>query len=204
MSMNNRLNNPINIDQVFCEVDKFILDLDTIIQINCGSGSQGIVTLDSLDVDLSGLAEMINIITGIIDGCQDGCPDGSVSTVISPDGKQASVIFDEFIVEADGNIPDQSFAEKCCSIGIEFLPDDPNKNQIIKFDIIFRGFADLDQGCNANLFVNSNNILTLSGPVDGDYEVNITINAILACPQNPQITITNQNITAIVYESGLN
>lgn len=56
----------------------------------------------------------------------------------------------------------------------------------------------------ANLFVNSNNIVTFNGPISQDYVTNITINAILACPQNPQITITNQNITAKVFEADLN
>lgn len=201
----NKITNTNTIDKVLCMVDEFILDLDTIIQITCGPGSQGFMTIDSLDVELSGAAIIIDIMTGGIAGCQDGCPAGSTGDVISPDGKQATIVFDEFLAEADGDIPSQSFVEKCCSIGLEFLPDEPNKKQIIKFDITFRGFVDLtSQECFANLFVNSNNIVTFNGPISQDYVTNITINAILACPQNPQITITNQNITAKVFEADLN
>ncbi|WP_432666726.1 DUF4360 domain-containing protein [Wukongibacter baidiensis] len=199
---NNRNNDSITINEVLCRVNEFILNLDTIIQVSCGPGSEGLITIDSLDAELNGAAIIIDTITSGISGCQDGCPAGSTSDTISPDGKQASILFDAFLAEANGNIPDQSFVEKCCSIGLEFLPDEPNKKQIIQFDITFRGFVDLPQECFANLFVNANNILTFNGPVSQDYRANITVNVILGCPPNPQITITNQNITAIVFETG--
>ena len=196
MSMeNNKLENNITIDKVICAANEFILDFDIVVQVCAGPGSVGIITLFDLDGELSGAASITDFTTG-----GTGCPDGSVSGGITPDGKNVVLLFSDFVVEADGDIPNQSFVQKCCSVGFKLCPDEPHKKQIVKFKMALGGNVTLLESASASLLVNSNNLLTLTGFFDGDFVATITTNVILTCPLKPRITIGNQNMTAIVFE----
>ena len=129
-----------------------------------------------------------------------GCSDETVFGFITPDGKNVVLLFTDFNVGAIGSIPNQSFNEKCCSIGFKLRPDEPHKKQIVKFETKLSGFAELDESASASLLVNSNNLLTLTGPFFAPFSATITTNVILTCPLKPRITIGNQNMTAIVFE----
>ncbi len=197
MSMeNNKLENNITIDKVICAANEFILDFDIVVQVCAGPGSVGLIVLGSLCGELSGAASIIDFTTG-----GTGCSDGTVFGFITPDGKNVVLLFTDFNVGAIGSIPNQSFNEKCCSIGFKLRLDEPHKKQIVKFEMTLSGLGILTESASASLLVNSNNILTLTGPFLGFFFPTITTNVISTCPQKPRITIGNQNMTAIVFEA---
>ncbi|GEM_PF-735677 len=70
-----------------------------------------------------------------------GCPQGTASTILSPDGKSLTVIFDAYIAQANASLPRD---QKGCQINIPFQVPAGYQVQVVKMD--YRGFANLPQG----------------------------------------------------------
>lgn len=70
-----------------------------------------------------------------------GCPQGTASTILSPDGKSLTVIFDAYIAQANAGQPRD---QKGCQINIPFQVPAGYQVQVVKMD--YRGFANLPQG----------------------------------------------------------
>lgn len=66
-----------------------------------------------------------------------GCPSGTVSTVLSPDQKQLSILFDEYIVEAGSN--GKKLSRKSCNIAIPVHV--PQGFSVSIFKVDYRGYA---------------------------------------------------------------
>lgn len=75
-----------------------------------------------------------------------GCPQGSVSATLSPDNKQLSLLFDEYVVESMGN---KRIAHKTCNIAIPFHVPNGYSLSIIQVD--YRGYNGLPSGANSRL-----------------------------------------------------
>jgi len=72
-----------------------------------------------------------------------GCPTGSASTVLSPDAKSLSILFDQFQVEA-GQASRLLNDKKGCSIHLDF--EIPKGWSMALFSADYRGFADIEKG----------------------------------------------------------
>ncbi|MCO4794627.1 MAG: DUF4360 domain-containing protein [Bacteriovoracaceae bacterium] len=72
-----------------------------------------------------------------------GCPQGSASTILSPDGKSLSILFDEFLVEAGGSTR-KRVARKTCNIAIPVHV--PQGFSVSIVDIDYRGFNSIPRG----------------------------------------------------------
>jgi hypothetical protein len=70
----------------------------------------------------------------------NGCPAGSASVSITPDGKQLSLIFDQFITEA-GPASGKTLDRKSCNIGIPVHVPQGLSVSVIAVD--YRGFVSL-------------------------------------------------------------
>ena len=70
----------------------------------------------------------------------NGCPAGSASVALTPDGKQLSIIFDQFITEA-GPASGKTLDRKSCNIGIPVHVPQGLSVSIIAID--YRGFVSL-------------------------------------------------------------
>ena len=73
-----------------------------------------------------------------------GCPQGTASTVLSPDGKTLTVIFDAYIAQANSSLPRD---QKGCQINIPFQVPAGYQVQVVKMD--YRGFTNLPQGARS-------------------------------------------------------
>jgi hypothetical protein len=73
-----------------------------------------------------------------------GCPQGTASTILSPDGKSLTVIFDAYIAQANAGVPRD---QKGCQINIPFQVPAGYQVQVVKMD--YRGFANLPQGARS-------------------------------------------------------
>ncbi len=78
----------------------------------------------------------------------NGCPAGTASAVVSPDGKQLSIIFDQFVAEA-GQGSGRTMDRKSCNIAIPVHV--PNGYSISILAVDYRGFVSLPQGATARL-----------------------------------------------------
>jgi Domain of unknown function (DUF4360) len=79
-----------------------------------------------------------------------GCPAGSVSTVLSPDMKTLSLIFDQYEVSA-GGMTGRSFDRKSCNVAIPVHV--PNGYSISIFSVDYRGFNNLPRGATSQFNV---------------------------------------------------
>jgi hypothetical protein len=79
-----------------------------------------------------------------------GCPAGSVSTVLSPDMKTLSLIFDQYEVSA-GGMTGRSFDRKSCIVAIPVHV--PNGYSISIFSVDYRGFNNLPRGATSQFNV---------------------------------------------------
>jgi hypothetical protein len=75
-----------------------------------------------------------------------GCPQGSASTILSPDGKALSILFDEFMVEAGGDTR-KRVARKTCNIAIPVHV--PQGFSVSIIDVDYRGYNSLPRGAQA-------------------------------------------------------
>lgn len=66
-----------------------------------------------------------------------GCPQGTVGANLSPDNKQLSILFDEYIIEL-GEFNGQKRGRKNCQISIPFIVPPDHKMTIVQMD--FRGY----------------------------------------------------------------
>ncbi len=73
-----------------------------------------------------------------------GCPQGTVGAAVSPDGKSLSILFDEFMVEAQGKT---TVARKNCNIAIPIHI--PNGYSVSVVSIDYRGYVSLPKGASA-------------------------------------------------------
>lgn len=76
----------------------------------------------------------------------NGCPAGSAEIILSADKKTASVIFDDYIVEAGGQ-GQRTFNRKKCDIAFGLKV--PNGLSVTLFDADYRGFTDLPRNARA-------------------------------------------------------
>jgi hypothetical protein len=72
-----------------------------------------------------------------------GCPAGTVSATLSPDARQLSLIFDEYLVEAGGSTG-LAFDRKSCNIAIPVHV--PQGYSVSVFKIDYRGYNNLPVG----------------------------------------------------------
>ncbi|MCA1063917.1 DUF4360 domain-containing protein [Rossellomorea sp. AcN35-11] len=166
-----KVKNKLCIQLPVCPGDDFFLDLETIVSICCTSlGGGGFIALDSLEASISGPASITSIQAIPQKDCPDGCPDGSISGFLSPDGKQAFVIWDDFLVECDlhegGGLCRKCVCKdkKCCTLRFPLEEDgEVPKKQPILFTGTISGFASLLEGCG--------------GPFTGQFETDISIEA---------------------------
>ena len=79
-----------------------------------------------------------------------GCPAGSVSTVLAPDMKTLSLIFDQYEVSA-GGMTGRSFDRKSCNVAIPVHV--PNGYSISIFSVDYRGFNHLPRGATSQFNV---------------------------------------------------
>jgi hypothetical protein len=75
-----------------------------------------------------------------------GCPAGTASTVLSPDKKALSIIFDEFLVEAGGETR-KRLARKSCNIAIPVHV--PQGLSVSVIDVDYRGYHMIPRGGQA-------------------------------------------------------
>lgn len=75
-----------------------------------------------------------------------GCPQGSASTILSPDGKSLSILFDEFLVEAGGESRKRT-ARKTCNIAIPVHV--PQGFSVSIIDVDYRGYVSLPSRARA-------------------------------------------------------
>ena len=74
-----------------------------------------------------------------------GCPQGTVSTTLSPDNKELSLIFDEFMVEAGGE--ERRIVRKSCNIAVPVHV--PNGFSISLVEVDYRGYVSLPSQARA-------------------------------------------------------
>ncbi len=74
-----------------------------------------------------------------------GCPQGSASATLSPDAKELSIIFDQFVVEAGGAA--RQLSRKSCNISIPVHV--PNGFSISLIDADYRGYVSLPRQASA-------------------------------------------------------
>lgn len=72
----------------------------------------------------------------------NGCPQGSVSATLSPDNKELSILFDEYIVEAGYN--GKRINRKSCNMAIPVHV--PQGYSIAVFQVDYRGFVSVPRG----------------------------------------------------------
>lgn len=111
-----------------------------------------------------------------------GCPQGSASTVLSPDRKSLSILFDSYYVEAGGST-NRSFARKACSLAIPVHVPQGLSISILAID--YRGYNSLPSGATSQFnveyfFAGTSGpkfTKTFNGPVDADYLISNKLKA---------------------------
>lgn len=97
---------------------------------------------------VSGLAKADDVRMGEPAFGGTGCPAGSASAVLSPDGKQLSILFDQFVAEAGGSTG-KTIDHKSCGIGIPVHVPQGYSVSVIKVD--YRGFVSVPSGAEARM-----------------------------------------------------
>ncbi len=77
-----------------------------------------------------------------------GCPQGTVSTILSPDAKQLSVLFDAYTVEAKGS---KTVDRKSCNIAVPVHV--PHGLSVSVLQVDYRGYNSLPRGATSDLGV---------------------------------------------------
>lgn len=103
-----------------------------------------------------------------------GCPAGTASTVLSPDRKSLSILFDSYYVEAGGST-NRSFARKACSLAIPVHVPQGLSISILAID--YRGYNSIPAGATSQFnveyfFAGTSGpkfTKTFNGPRDADY-----------------------------------
>ncbi|HLE09765.1 MAG: hypothetical protein A2504_11390 [Bdellovibrionales bacterium RIFOXYD12_FULL_39_22] len=109
-----------------------------------------------------------------------GCPQGSASATLSPDGKELSIIFDQFVVEA-GGATRRSIGRKSCNVSIPVHV--PGGFSISLIDADYRGYVMLPRSASATFtaeyfFAGQRGPMfskVFSGPTDTDYTLEDTL-----------------------------
>lgn len=81
----------------------------------------------------------------------NGCPQGTASTILSPDQKSLSVLFDDYYVEAGGGSRSRRIARKSCNIAIPVHV--PQGWSVSIIDIDYRGYNSLPRGAKSTFNV---------------------------------------------------
>ncbi len=90
-----------------------------------------------LAVSTSALADDLYLGDPIVRGT--GCPSDTVSATLSPDGKQLSILFDNYFVEAGGN--GRRFDRKSCNVAIPVHV--PQGYSVSIFQVDYRGYTNV-------------------------------------------------------------
>jgi hypothetical protein len=131
-----------------------------------------------------------------------GCPAGTVSATLSPDARQLSLIFDEYIVEAGGSTG-RAFDRKSCNIAIPVRV--PQGYSVSVFKIDYRGYNNLPVGAasqfNVEYFFAGMRGPTFrrvfNGRLDRDYLISnqLTADAAVWSPCGAEVNLrTNSNM----------
>src|SRR5215212_4204310 len=80
----------------------------------------------------------------------NGCPAGSASTILSPDGKSLSILFDQYAVEA-GGATNKALDRKSCNIAIPVHVPDGLSVSVLAVD--YRGFNAIPAGAKTTFHV---------------------------------------------------
>lgn len=135
-----------------------------------------------------------------------GCPQGTVGVALSPDQKELSILFDQYVVEAGGA---KSFDRKNCNLAVPVHV--PQGYSVSIFSIDYRGFAGLPSGGRATLNVNyflagdARGVRTSKsffGPMSSDYikSDGLGLQAIVWTPCGAE-TILRANTTMLVQSN---
>lgn len=106
-----------------------------------------------------------------------GCPSGTVAASVSPDGKELSILFDQFVVEAGASVG-RRLDRKSCNISIPVQV--PQGYSVAIFNVDYRGFNALPRGTRSQLTADyffagqtgPRSTRAFTGPQDRDYLVN--------------------------------
>jgi hypothetical protein len=80
----------------------------------------------------------------------NGCPAGTASANLSPDSKELSILFDQYVAEA-GKQVGRSFDRKACNLSIPIKV--PNGYSLSVYKVDYRGFNDLPRGASSTFSV---------------------------------------------------
>lgn len=105
-----------------------------------------------------------------------GCPNGTAAATVSPDGKELSILFDQFVVEA-GKSTGKRLDRKNCNIAIPVHV--PGGYSVSIFAVDYRGFNALPRGTRSQFTAEyffagqrgPRSIRDFTGPQDKDYLV---------------------------------
>jgi hypothetical protein len=106
-----------------------------------------------------------------------GCPQGTVSATLSPDQKQLSILFDQYVVEAGREVA-KRIDRKSCNIAIPVHIPQGYSVSILSID--YRGFNSLTNGARSQFSVEyffadapgPKFTRNFSGPVTDDFLIN--------------------------------
>ena len=101
---------------------------------------------------LRSLGAAAALLTAVHAWPEDGCADGTFSVVQSPDGRAASVLFDDFSVHAEADMPSMGTGDlsRRCNLSI---PVNVPEDGVAVYSADHRGFAQLGAGQSASLVV---------------------------------------------------
>ncbi len=144
----------------------------------------------------SALSKADDIALGIPGYGGNGCPSGSVDTVLAPDAKTLSILFDQFVTEA-GRSSGKSIDRKSCNLAIPVHV--PQGYSISLIGIDYRGYVSAPRGTTAQLNVEyffggssgpkyNNTFLT---PHDSDYTLtnNLVASALVWSPCGADVNL---------------
>lgn len=77
-----------------------------------------------------------------------GCPQGSVAAALTPDQKELSLLFDNYVIRA-GGATNQRHATGNCQVKLNFTVPPGYQAQIVKID--YRGFENVPAGAGARI-----------------------------------------------------
>jgi hypothetical protein len=131
----------------------------------------------------------------------NGCPNGSASVALSPDSKQLSIIFDQFLTEA-GPASGRTLDRKSCNIAVPVHV--PNGFSISVLAVDYRGFVSLPNRQATAQFSAEYFFAGMRGPVfsrsfvgqqDSDYTISNAL-AVQAMVWSPCGADTNLRVNA--------
>ena len=110
----------------------------------------------------------------------NGCNRGTASASITEDGQTLSILFDDYIAEAGGNLRRQQ-DRKHCNIGIPVMV--PPGHSVAVFSIDYRGFHSLPEGAESKFAVDyffgprsgPRIVKKFQGPLSADFITNNNI-----------------------------